>query len=253
MVYIYGLADPETQHLRYVGKATDLRRRLREHLQTKVHNHAGCWIRFLLAAGRQPEIFPIEEVADDGWQEAERFWIGYFRFIGADMINGSPGGLGGSNRGHQMSPEANARRVAAVQAVCRGRKLSQEQIEATRIWHTGRKATPKTRQRMSESAKARCADPAEIERRRLASTGENNGRYGIHCSEETKALIAAAKRGKPGCHHSAETKVRMAVAKMGARNPRYGQHYTQEERRLHSERSREAWQRRKAAEVNQSE
>ena len=41
----------------------------------------------MLAAGRKPEIFPIEEVEDHDGQEAEQFWVQYFKGLGADLKN----------------------------------------------------------------------------------------------------------------------------------------------------------------------
>lgn len=92
---IYGLADPRDGQLRYVGKTVGpLARRLGRHLNasSRRKNRKDRWIANLIAKDLRPEIFEIE-VADD-WVEAERFWIAYFRAIGADLVNHTSGGEG---------------------------------------------------------------------------------------------------------------------------------------------------------------
>lgn len=113
--YIYGLVDPRTTQLRYVGKtvlAPD--RRVFVHkwrAKKQPHkNHSMAWLLNLVAAGTEPEVFTIEEVPPGGdWVEAEQFWIAYFRSIGADLCNHTVGGEGAP--GHKQSPETIAKRV----------------------------------------------------------------------------------------------------------------------------------------------
>lgn len=77
MPSIYGLVDPRTAQIRYVGKTSvGLTRRLAQHLReagrgTVTHRHN--WLRELAAAGHSPEIVLLEDAED--WQSAERAWI----------------------------------------------------------------------------------------------------------------------------------------------------------------------------------
>lgn len=101
-VKIYGLVDPRTQQLRYVGKTS--KRRIKDRLFCHLGHarlagpkrHVLAWVSGLLSDGLRPEIFVIEEVPSGAdWKEVEQFWIAYFRSIGADLCNRSIGGDGG--------------------------------------------------------------------------------------------------------------------------------------------------------------
>lgn len=80
---IYGLLDPDTNELRYIGKTHKRREvRLAEHLNDAKDGRQtllAVWIRSLLAKDRTPVAFVLERVpgASD-WKEAEqrhiRFW-----------------------------------------------------------------------------------------------------------------------------------------------------------------------------------
>jgi len=96
--FIYGLCDPRTGYLRYVGKANSPRVRLyRHHCVGPQKNHRHDWLLNLKKNGLKPEMFIVEEVPVDQWEEAERFWICYFRSIGCPLVNATGGGDGVSN------------------------------------------------------------------------------------------------------------------------------------------------------------
>jgi hypothetical protein len=91
-VTVYGLADPRSGHLRYIGQtARPLRERLNGHLSESSLNYCpakGRWVRELFAAGLRPEIFAIEEgVLYALRHKEEDFWIDYFAGLGADLLN----------------------------------------------------------------------------------------------------------------------------------------------------------------------
>lgn len=97
-VYLYGLVDPRTDLLRYVGKTYSPKQRLKQHLKDgrlrPNRCHRSGWVRSLLNAGVEPEMVILEEVAADAWRKAETFWIGYLRYIGCDLVNSTGGGRG---------------------------------------------------------------------------------------------------------------------------------------------------------------
>lgn len=99
---IYGLADPNSKQLRYIGKTVlKIETRLLQHLfnsrrSTKHRLHR--WIRSLEKQNLEPEIFLIEEHVV--WTEAEPFWIAYFKSLGCRLLNICSGG-----QGIQMTPE----------------------------------------------------------------------------------------------------------------------------------------------------
>lgn len=79
-VSIYGLIDPRTKQVFYVGKTVQpLKHRLQQHIfpaRTNRKHHARArWIRSLLGDGVKPEITLLETVPENEWREAERRWI----------------------------------------------------------------------------------------------------------------------------------------------------------------------------------
>lgn len=116
--YIYGLIDPRTQELRYVGKTVlPIDKRLRVHLwratKTLHRSHSQAWIRSLSEDGFKPDIFTIEEVQPgDDWAEREQFWIAYFRSIGSCLCNHTIGGDG--SPGLKQSEESKRKRTEAT-------------------------------------------------------------------------------------------------------------------------------------------
>lgn len=93
-MFVYGLQDPLTQELRYVGATNNLQRRMVAHLSSSRKTHKERWVRSLLDRGLKPDIFVIEEISEKDWRESERFWIAYFRYIGANLTNHTDGGEG---------------------------------------------------------------------------------------------------------------------------------------------------------------
>lgn len=80
---IYGLIDPRTRLIRYVGLSATGMVRPRKHRNKTRHTgttHRACWLRELFAAGLDYEIVTLQETetADD-LRTAERWWIAFGR------------------------------------------------------------------------------------------------------------------------------------------------------------------------------
>jgi hypothetical protein len=90
---IYGLLDPETRALRYIGKANKPRARLATHLRESRRRATpvACWVRSLTAKGMAPEMVVLEEPCAD-WIVAERRWIARAREMGVNFLNLAEGG-----------------------------------------------------------------------------------------------------------------------------------------------------------------
>jgi len=75
--YIYGLVDPITDEVRYIGRTIDMKARLICHIsEAKSGNTDKCaWIRHLLDGSMKPTIICLEEAAYDGCVEAETKWM----------------------------------------------------------------------------------------------------------------------------------------------------------------------------------
>lgn len=155
---IYALIDPRYGALRYVGKTVrSLQWRFRGHLneaRSGGKSHKNFWLRQLYNAGFQPDIVEIEIVHGDAWIEAERFWIGYFRMIGCDLVNHTTGGesapgwnlsedakrrISEGNKGKSKSPEHIAKILAGPGVFKKGQPSR----------NAGKKLTAETRAKIS--------------------------------------------------------------------------------------------------------
>lgn len=163
---IYLLVDPRSEQVRYVGKSIHPGKRLKQHVTYAARRNApiNCWVRSLLRADTTPTMMVIEEVPEDkSWEEAERFWIAFFRLAGADLLNLTDGGEGAGN------PSAETRFKMGV--------------------NRGRIFGPEVRRRMSQARKGE-KRPAEF----CAAVSERN--RGSVFTEERRRKIGQAHRGK---------------------------------------------------------
>lgn len=111
-VWIYGLAD-ETGLIRYIGKAKDPQKRLKQHVRDArarrgINNHKEAWIRQVLACGCMPGLVVLQQCDSDTWQDAERKQIAKH---GLWLTNMSQGGV---------APECDAKTRSSL-----ARKLNQ--------------------------------------------------------------------------------------------------------------------------------
>jgi len=101
-MFIYGLKDPISNKIRYVGRTNDLDRRFKEHL--RVDRTASChkknWIASLITNGLKPELVVLKVVKDGEDPEyLEDLYLSMFK----DLTNtpwrgGSTGSKAGSER-----------------------------------------------------------------------------------------------------------------------------------------------------------
>ena len=97
--YIYALIDPITNIPRYIGKANDLNKRLKGHVN-KVNckksklNKKESWIKSLLNNNLKPTIEKLDYVPVNEWKFWEMFYISLFKSWGFNLTNGDNGGLG---------------------------------------------------------------------------------------------------------------------------------------------------------------
>jgi group I intron endonuclease len=93
---IYGLIDPRTNVVRYIGYTKhSIEKRCREHLfpssliSDTYKNH---WIKSLLSVGLKPLPITIEEINHEDRVGREQFWIEFYK--SKDLTNGTAGGDG---------------------------------------------------------------------------------------------------------------------------------------------------------------
>lgn len=148
VTYIYGLVDPRTQQLRYIGKTVRQPvRRLATHLwqarKSKRKRHVLAWFSALEAEGLTPEIVEIEVVAPFGdWEEAEQFWIAYFRFVGADLCNLTIGGEGAPGAVISEARREKLRARCGVLSPMFGKPMPRATREALRLGNEKLRSDP---------------------------------------------------------------------------------------------------------------
>lgn len=181
---IYGLVDPRTLLVRYVGLASRGLKRARAHRvpsRLAERSHKSSWIKSLLAAGLDYEIVVLEETSREALCDAERFWIAYGRACGWPLTNLTDGGDGALN----PSAETRAKRSAAL----KGRYMSPEHRARIGDAHRGRVKSPEERRRLSEALRGKKRS-AESIAKQFAS------RKGYKHSDETRAKIRVSNLGQ---------------------------------------------------------
>jgi hypothetical protein len=111
-VAIYALSDPRDGVIRYVGKASKLRRRLAQHCRTPAdrNSHRANWLRALRRDGERPQLIILERCWEGEWPERERCWIANLKAEGTLLVNGTeggdqpPAGMGNGRKGTKRGP-----------------------------------------------------------------------------------------------------------------------------------------------------
>jgi hypothetical protein len=209
---IYGLIDPRTDELRYVGKAICMEKRLGKHLaaakakgrKTKV----ASWIKNLLNESLRPEMLVIEITNLDGWVEAEQFNIAYFRSIGAKLLNATDGGEG--LLGHRHSEETRRK----IGDASKGKPRPPHVIAAVVATHLGRFKSPETKAKMSAAwTEERKAAHVERCRKRGVSQAQRD-KQSLVMKGRKRSLEAIEKGAEKlrGRKQSVERKAKCGVA-----------------------------------------
>lgn len=191
-VFIYALSD--ASGIRYVGKSVDLPKRLERHIQDSKVCYKTNWIRGLLAKGIQPELLVLEKIAnsdDKDWQDVERFWISYLRFLGCRLTNLDSGG----RRGKRLSEETKRKMSLRIRSEevrklvgdkLRGRKRPPEVGRKISAAKTGFRFSNESKLRMSLAHRGKKLKPESIAKRTLKQKG-------IKRTEETKRRMSEAR------------------------------------------------------------
>lgn len=114
MTFIYGLIDPRTEEVRYIGKSNDPQERLRQHMKCRTvdQTYKAKWLRQLKSSGIAPILIILEQCEEETWEACEISWIAFGRQRGWPLTNTCDGG-GQSNgfAGHHHSQEAKKRQA----------------------------------------------------------------------------------------------------------------------------------------------
>ena len=208
---IYGLVDPRSKLLRYVGKSTSGLSRPRAHLRPSVcakeRNYKSNWIRQLAASGLKPNIVVIQAFdSAELLYRAEQRWISHLRGNGHPLTNltdGGPGSFGltasvetraklsiarlgrrfsEEHKQNMRGPKSREHR-AKIAAFHRGLRHSTETKEKLSKANLGKVLAAVTRAKISDSLLGRSFSPAH--RKHLSAA--NCGRQ---VSEATRLKVA---------------------------------------------------------------
>lgn len=216
--FVYGLCDPSSGHLRYIGKTANGMKRIRLHFSPSKLKKDGFtrkanWIRSLLKLGLKPQVVIIEEFSSEKpLNESEIFHIAYFKSIGCELTNLTIGGDG--SKGYVPPPELRAylsvcgkRQMENPKALRAFRLASEEwwrdpEHKALRSSWAGKQLSEEHKRRIGDSNRGR---PISEEHRRKISIA----RTGKKLSPEHIAKIKASRKGYVP---SLETRARMSKA-----------------------------------------
>ncbi len=191
---IYGLADPATGEMRYVGRSKCPERRLRQHLTSAKSNndkkekcHVHKWIRCLLDQKLKPVLMRLASCNSEYAEDAERFMILYQKSRGCNLTNLTEGGDG-------LSHVTDETRRRMSEGVKKRPPMPQEQRDGISKLFKGR-ISPTKGTKWSDERRAKTMKTREDSQRR-------GGRpKGIPVSDEAKQKYsrAAIEQWARGC------------------------------------------------------
>lgn len=182
--FVYGLCEPETKDIRYVGVSTHLKSRYLEHLKDRLDSHKSRWIRTLVSKGLKPRLIILQCVLNENRDLAERNWIKLLRESGAKLTNLTDGGDGAL--GAKRSEEFKRNIGRFMSKFRKGKPLSEEHKKVLSEATKGRPLSPEHRAKISKHNKEREVPykvkyPSEEHKRKVALS-----RIGYKNSQATK-------------------------------------------------------------------
>lgn len=138
--FVYGLCDPDTNELRYIGITSIGFKRFLNHyndcLVSYKHSAAKKWVKSLRDENKVFSVIYIEYFNEDGLHldEAEIFWIQYFRSIGCNLLNHEKGGRILSDlQGYKKRKSRSLRGVRKTKAHAEKIKKAQTEMYGLKI------------------------------------------------------------------------------------------------------------------------
>lgn len=198
--FIYGLKDPRTGDIRYIGKSIRPLERLENHINEPATKcHRSNWLKELKRLGLRPDMVLLEMVVGEWpWQEAERFWIARGRALGWPLTNNTDGGDGVCG----LPPESRER----IRRTWLGRKHKPETLLKLSARRRGRIVTEETRAKHSRSMKGRKITW-------LDAIAESNRKLSPLQAEEIKRRLEAGEMNRDlareyGVHRTTLSKIK---------------------------------------------
>lgn len=205
--YIYGLVDPRSGVVRYIGKtqrqirnAVESRynRHIAESKSTPLLTHKTRWISGLLELGLKPEVLILDEIfcSTEELSSLERLRIAEYRALDVDLTNTTDGGDGGRGRG-PLSPASKESQRLKLRAANLGAKRSVEARQKMR--EATLRIDPEVRRARAKAASdaAKLAGISEDGRRRISESSRRPKSPETRARMREAALLREArKRGE---------------------------------------------------------
>ena len=203
--YIYGLIDPVTKQVRYIGwTCRDIKSRLWEHINEAIklrkNSHKLSWIRSLLRKSLSPEVILLEYVDINSWAEAEQKWITEFREQGVSLTNATDGGQG--NPGWEPSLETKQK----LRQANLGKKQTEESNQKRSLTQKGKPKLKAQQRTPEENATVRANISKALKGTKKTMTPEQYKERGRKAWENRKKNGTTNNGWFPGCQ-SEEAKV----------------------------------------------
>jgi hypothetical protein len=205
---IYGLIDPISLMVRYVGLSSSGMERPKAHTQPCLRTaatHCGAWIRSLALQGLVPSITVLEECPKEALSAQEGWWIAFGRALGWPLTNLTNGGERTTHTAELRAKMSTARKGKP------GKSPTEEtraKISAWRKGKPGKSPSVETRAKASAANKGKLSgdrNPAKRPEVRAKISLSSIGIKRLRTAEHN-AKIAASYLG---FKHTAETKARM--------------------------------------------
>lgn len=178
MTCIYALIDPETNEIRYIGKANNPEQRYKRHLRQSDDTYKQRWINDLKSRELKPILHIIEEIPFEQWEEREKYWIAFYQAQGNHLTNTHEGGSGGIYNDRNMAEKVSSKLKgrpsklrgvkrpprdpewsAKISAGHKGKKQSPEHIAKAANARQGKKFTPERKANISTALTGRKLSP----------------------------------------------------------------------------------------------
>lgn len=170
---IYGLIDPITKELRYIGLSKNIQVRYSQHCSHSASTKGSYllnWLNNLQSKNLKPELIILEVCKEKDLSENEIFWISYFKSLGCNLVNLTSGGenfnhsiitknkISETLLGHQVKEETKVKiRLARAKQVIN--PMSNEQKQKISLIHKGKPKSKEHREKLSLIQKGKKRGP----------------------------------------------------------------------------------------------
>lgn len=176
-IFVYGLKDPRTGEIRYIGKSTTGMRRPLDHTKpsylAKDDTHKGRWLKQLVSSGLFPEVVILAKCSDKTEVlKLEVECIAKYRAMGVPLTNLTDGGDGLS-----------------------GHKFSEKHKSLIAVGRTGKTHSPETKAHLSK-VKGGLPPKQQLEVRDRYISGESSVELSVAFATNTTNIQRILKRHK---------------------------------------------------------